>query len=506
MTTSRWDVLDGYRVQPYVLEPGSGVTPLRHDGGLPSWGEVRDRLPDLVWDGHPQVEAAFRRGWELAWEHLREPQGPFSGVFLDSAFNGNVFLWDAAFAQRFMVYARRVLDATLLDGFYTAQTEDGWICRTMTPDGKAVWERHDPSSTGPNVLAWVELECAERTGDFERLAHLLPALAAYHRWCRRYRTWPSGGYWSTGWGCGMDGLPRLPEGVDPNFEHGRVTWVDATLQALLSARAIVRAAEVTAARLDLDDIVDELHALEQFANERLWDEQLGAFVDLGPDSSSMGTLHIGTFWSMLASDLDPQRRGRLVAHLTDPHGFGRPFPVPALARSHPDYRDDGGYWLGGVWTPTTVMVLDGLHRVGERELAHSLGRRHLELVAQVAHDTGTIWENYSPERPAPGAEARPDFVGWGGASVITVGIEHVLGIATRGDTVTWDLRLLDRHGVRRLPVGRNATVDLLVGARTHPEDEPILSARTDAPVRLELRWPGAARSVTLTPEDSLAHL
>jgi hypothetical protein len=25
-------------------------------------------------------------------------------------------------------------------------------------------------------------------------------------------------------------------------------------------------------------------------------------------------------------------------------------------------------------------------------------------------------------------------------------------------------------------------------------------------VRLELRWPGAARSVTLTPEDSLAHL
>jgi hypothetical protein len=506
MSDSRWDVLDGHRVQPFVVEPGSGVAPLRPGGELPGWDAARDRLPELVWAGHAEVEAAFRRGWELAWQHLREPRGPFAGVFLDSAFNGNVFMWDAAFAQRFMLYARRVLDAGLLDGFYAAQTEDGWICRTMTPEGNRVWDRHDPSSTGPNVLAWVELECAGRTGDLSRLEHVLPALVAYHRWSRRYRTWPSGGYWSTGWACGMDGLPRLPEGVDPNFEHGRVTWVDATFQALLSARSILRAAAVTDARLDLDDVVDEVRALERLTGEQLWDDGLGAFVDLGPDGSSMGALHVGTFWSLLASDLDARRRHRLAAHLTDPLGFGSPFPVPALARSHPGYREDGGYWLGGVWTPTTVMVLDGLQRVGQDELAHRLGRQHLELVARVAAETGTIWENYSPERPAPGSEARPDFVGWGGASVITVAIEHVFGISTRGDTVSWDLRLLDRHGVRRLPVGRDATVDLLVETRTRPGDVPIISARADAPVRVELRWPGGARSVTLTPEDSLAQL
>jgi glycogen debranching enzyme len=462
----------------------------------------------LEWEGHADVEAAFTRAWELAWMHLREPVagGPFAGVFLDSAFNGNVFLWDAAFAQRFMVYARRVLDAQLLDGFYAAQLDDGWICRTMTPDGRLVWERHDPSSTGPNVVAWIELECAERTGDVARLGYVLPALLAYHRWCRRYRRWPSGGYWSTGWGCGMDGLPRLPDGVDPNFEHGGVTWVDATLQALLSAKSILRAARLTGFDEPLDDVIAEAAALEVFVGAQLWDAQCRAFTDRAPDGTSMGTLHVGTFWSLLAADLDATRRDQLLAHLTDPKAFGRPFPVPALAASDPAFREDGGYWLGGVWTPTTVMVLDGLRSVGAAELAHSLGRRHLELVAQVARETGTIWENYSPERAQPGNEARRDFVGWGGASVITVGLEHVLGLRTSEGRVTWDLRLLERHGVRRLPVGSDATVDLIVAARSDVNDEPVLTARTDRPVTVTIQWAGGRRTVALRPEDSLAQL
>jgi glycogen debranching enzyme len=508
VSPSRWDVLDGFRVQPFVLEPGSRV--VAEPGAqqrVPAWEEVHADLPALVWDEHSDVEEAFTRAWQLAWQHLREPvPGPFAGVFLDSAFNGNVFLWDAAFAQRFMVYARRVLDVQLLDGFYAAQTDDGWISRTMTPDGRRVWERHDPSSTGPNVLAWIELECARRTGDADRLARVLPALVAYHRWTRRYRTWPSGAYWSTGWGCGMDGLPRLPDGVDPNFEHGGVTWVDATLQALLSARCILASAELTGSELELDDLAAEVESLDTLVHEQLWDERRAAFTDRAPDGTSMGTLHVGTYWALLATALHAERRRALVSHLTDPGEFGRPFPVPALASSHPSYRADGGYWLGGVWTPTTLMVLDGLRAVGEDALAHQLGRRHLEFVATVVRETGTIWENYAAERPVPGNEARPDFVGWGGASAITVGLEQVLGIRTAAQGLVWDVRLLERHGVRRFPVGGDATVDLLVASRDDPREEPVLTARTDAPVSIEIQWAGGQRRIALESEDHLAQL
>jgi glycogen debranching enzyme len=324
---------------------------------------------------------------------------------------------------------------------------------------------------------------------------------AYHRWTRRYRTWPDGTYWSTGWGCGMDGLPRLPHGVDPNFEHGGVTWVDATLQALLSARSLLAAQDKVGSTHDLADLQSEARRLQASVDD-LWDEQVGAYTDRGPGGASAGVLHVGTYWALLAGAADGGRQARLLTHLTDENALGTPVPVPALSRSHPHFQDDGGYWLGGVWTPTTLMVLDGLHAVGAADLAHALGRRHVEAVARVVADTGTIWENWSPMRPAPGHDARPNFVGWGGASAITVALEHLLGLRPCGDRLTWDVRLLERHGVRRLPVGK-ATLDLVAAERAHSGAEPQLQARTDAPVTLDLTWRGGRRTVHLTPGADL---
>lgn len=84
---------------------------------------------------------------------------------------------------------------------------------------------HDPVSTGPNILAWVEWEhwlihknvrdavevesdacgrtridrrasvLARRTrsaAQVDRLRRVFPVLLAYHRWCRKHRTWPDG--------------------------------------------------------------------------------------------------------------------------------------------------------------------------------------------------------------------------------------------------------------------------------------------------------------------------
>ena len=500
---SRWETDRDGRVQTWVPETGAGVPVLRPGGAVPDWAAVEGRLPELVWEGHPEAEDAWMLGWRLYWDHLRPPEpGPFAGTYLDSAFNGAVFLWDAAFAQRFALYGRRVLELATLDGFYASQAEDGWICRTLRPNGLPAWERHDPSSTGPNVLAWTELLLAERTGDVARLAHVLPALLAYHRWTRRYRTWPDGGYWTSGWGSGMDALPRLPEGVEPNFEHGGVTWVDATLQALLSARSLLRIAELVGADGDFSDLRADADRLQELAATRLWDDGLGAFVDLLPDGSSAGALHVGSYWALLAGGVPPERQARLVAHLSDPATLGRPFPVPALSAAHPRYRADGGYWMGAVWTPTTLMVLDGLQLAGESELAHRLAVRHVDLVAATAASTGTIWENWSPEGPAAGYGARPDFVGWGAASPITVALEHALGIRCAGEEVHWDVRLTERHGVRRLPVGATATVDLLAAARGSAGDRPAISARTDSPVTLRLTWPGGSEVLRLEPEGT----
>ena len=57
-----------------------------------------------------------------------------------------------------------------------------------------------------------------------------------------------------------------------------------------------------------------------------------------------------------------------LAHLGNPDAD----PVPALAADDPDYRPWGDYWRGGVWAPTTYMVLLGLRGFGFELLARRI--------------------------------------------------------------------------------------------------------------------------------------
>ena len=130
------------------------------------------------------------------------PENDFAANYCDTAFNGNLFMWDSSFVTCFGVYGRRAFNfQRTLDTFYRKQHPDGFICREISEtDGQDTFPRFDPSSTGPNVLAWAEWNYFMKSGDRQRLEAVFPPLVAYHQWMRKYRTWPDGSYWSTGWG------------------------------------------------------------------------------------------------------------------------------------------------------------------------------------------------------------------------------------------------------------------------------------------------------------------
>ena len=75
------------------------------------------------------------------------------------------------------------------------------------------------------------------------------------------------------------------------------------------------------------------------------------------------------------------------------------------------------------------MLLRGLHGVGRDDLAHAIGRNHVENVAAAFGRTGTLWENYAPDRVGSGCSA-PDFVGWSGLPPVAVLFEDVFGLQT----------------------------------------------------------------------------
>ncbi|MEI8195294.1 MAG: hypothetical protein WCI73_05235, partial [Phycisphaerae bacterium] len=300
---------------------------------LPTFDGTRHLLPRPMWQGHASVIACYWKAWELAFAHLRQPTAASGLVtpYIDMAFNGHVFLCDSVFSLMFGRYGARAFDfQRTMDDLYCKQHIDGFICREIdAADGQDCFHRHDPSSTGPNVFAWGEWEYYRNFADRGRLARVFPVLLAYHQWMRDHRTWPDGSYWSCGWASGMDNQPRVPEGYSPAHSPAHQAWVDACLQAILSARVLLRMAQelgmdeqqedaaLAAARQHAPDsansprpsmaalrplaqLREESMHLQGLVNQQMWDDQRGFYYDLRRDGTRSGRMTIGAYWALLA--------------------------------------------------------------------------------------------------------------------------------------------------------------------------------------------------------------
>ncbi len=410
-------------------------------------------------------------------------------------------MWDSAFAMQFGMYGSRAFHFQgTLDNLYCKQHPDGYICREIDEaDGKDCFTPYDPTSTGPNVLPWAEWSYFVRFGDRARLAQVFPALLAYTQWLRTYRTWLDGTYWSSGWGSGMDNMPRLEPGYHFAYSHGRMRWIDATLQAILAADVLAKMARVLGRENSVNGLRAEAERLRVLVNKQMWDDQSAFYYDQWADGRLNKVKHIGAYWALLAGVVPAERVDRFIAHLDDPAEFNRPHRVPSLAHSHPDYDPHGGYWRGGVWPPTNYMVLKGLRENGFGSLAHLIALNHLQNVVRVYEDTGTVWENYAPESARPGDPAKEDFVGWTGLPAIAVLLEEVFGLQpdAPNHTLLWDVRLLDEHGVEGYPFGSKGVLDLKCSGRESALEKPLIEVRSNVPVKVKIHWAGGEGEVEI---------
>lgn len=501
--------------QPFVVYAANPLVeenPFRTDppdlSQPPSFQTASDLLPQPFWLGNEAAVECYWKSWEIGFDHLlaATPENGFVAPYLDTAFNGHLFMWDSAFAMQFGMYGSRAFNfQRTLDNLYCKQHLDGFICREIDEaDGLDCFERHDPSSTGPNVLPWVEWNYFVRFGDQKRLSRVFPALLAYTQWMHTFRTWLDGSYWSTGWGCGMDNLPRVEPGYNATHTHGRMRWIDATLQAVLAANSLSQMARVLGRENDVAVLLAQADQLERLVNDTMWDEDSGFYYDQYAGGSFNHMKHIGAYWALLAGVVPDDRLARFIAHLDHPDEFNRPHRVPSLSADHIAYSAAGDYWRGSVWAPTNYMVLKGLRATGYGALAHIIARNHLDNVVQVFEDTGTVWENYAPEGALPGRPAKPDFVGWTGLPAIAVLLEEVFGLQpdVPNQTLDWDVRLMDEFGVEQYPFGAGALLNLHCEARESVLDKPFITASSNRPLTLRIHWAGGVETRQLS-ESSL---
>ena len=463
---------------------------------LPRFDEIVDELPAPIWDGHDRHLACYRKAWELAFGNLRAPKvgSGFVSPFIDTAFNGCIFMWDSSFMLMFGKYADRIFKfQQTLDNFYSHQHRDGFICREIDEEtGGGRFSRMDPSSTGPNTMVWCEWEYYRNFGDKQRLEKVFPPLMAFHRWMKTNLTWPDGTYYSTGWGCGMDNLPRLQQGVHVSFQHGHMVWVDTCMQERMNCGILIDMCRELGREEFIPELEQERALLETVINQKLWDEESGFYYDLWRNGEHNKVLHIGAYWSLLAKCAPENRARRLIAHLDDE--FCTDVMVPTLAKTHEAYKPYGGYWCGAVWAPTNYMLLKGLDAYGECDRAHAIGKNYLDAVVDVFSETDTLFENYSSCRKdgkaIKGDPAKADFVGWTGIAPIAVLFEYVFGIKPNAadNTITWHINLTERHGVERYPFGSDGELTLICEARDDADASPVITVKSNIPVTLNVVW------------------
>ncbi|NUN70863.1 MAG: hypothetical protein HUU02_14265 [Bacteroidetes bacterium] len=428
---------------------------------VPRFAQSRAALPSPIADGSPQYVELYWKAWSLAFDHFKQPPAgsPFVSNYVDEAFSPSVFQWDTFFMLMFARYGHAVFPAVQsLDNFYARQYPNGYICREIQEaDGKDYVFVGREHTVNPPLFAWAEVESFKVTGDSSRFAAVLPPLVKYAEWLEQYRKKPGtrhGLYWNTGLGSGMDNLPLSGSG-----------WVDMSSQMVLMYRNLAFICTELGKKGDAARFTTAADSIAGRVNALMWNEQDGYYYNVDDDGKQLPLRSIGSFWPMLAGIADHAKALRLLSHLKDPRTFWRPIPFPSLAADEPAYQPDGHYWLGGVWAPTNVMVIKGLERYGREtenptdhsfeEFAHHASKRYLDGLTAVHRETGTLWENYSPELMMRGNPSQKDFVGWTGCGPIQLFIENVLGFRPDGAhrKLTWHIRRIDRHGIERLRFG-----------------------------------------------------
>ena len=407
-----------------------------------------------------------------------------------------------------------------LDNFYAKQHADGEICREINRgtgkdcsawvnrEGRQLFSRWGWTGVGNEavvyqgrpvpqpppdltldalnhpILAWAEIESYRVTGDRQRLGKVYEPLVHYYRALQKYVRQGNGLY-MTDW-ASMDNSPRN------TFLKGGGSAIDTSSQMVLFGRNLATIAESLGKASEATRYAHEADQLGQAINALMWDPARHFYFDLTIEGKRAPVKTVAGFWPLLAEVASAAQAEDLVKELENPATFKRWHRVPTLAADQASYDPAGGYWRGAVWAPTTTMVIRGLERYGHAALGRQIALNHLAIMGEVFQKTGTVWENYAPDAPAPGRPAKPDFVGWSGIGPIMYLLEFAIGLKpdAASDTLVWEVAWSKLEGVKRFRFNGHE-VSLTAEPAGGDGRLPLkLSVVSDGPFRLVVRHAG----------------
>lgn len=456
--------------------------------------EMKERR--IVLSSHPEFVRLRDKAIEFGKANMERPIPTWEEQLCCMPGVGIVWQWDSCLMALYAGYTPGNLHALgNLTNLYALQREDGYIGMAYEiATRKYLWGER----INPPLYSFAEWSYAERTGDTSRLEAAFEPIVRLYNWTKENRRRNNGLYWFEDTGSsGMDNSPRSGY-TAYELKGSDVCFVDLSCQQVLNAACIAKMATfLNKDQATIDYFLEEAASLTELINKYHWSERTGFYHDIFCSGNKLANKTAAAFWTMISGVAGEEQVNSLVNHLKNPDTFGTPHPVPTLSRDDPNYRTDGGYWLGSVWPAINYMVVSGLRKQGRRELAREIAYKHLTYMSKILEEGEhqSIWECYSPEKPLPATTCDPnflcrrEFVGFSGLGPFAMLPEDILGLDIKAleKKIVWHISENGEIGMTDIPFnGRSVDLKIECG-----QDYSFkANVRTDVPFSLELSLPG----------------
>ncbi len=145
-----------------------------------------------------------------------------------------------------------------------------------------------------------------------------------------------------------------------------------------------------------DWLNDRVHLGKKAIQEKLWDGYSKQFYSRNFVTHKLiKEPSLATLMPLYAQAANESQTDSLLKLLHSKDNFGTPYPVPSVP-VHYNWYKELGYWQGPTWVNTNWLIIDGLKRGGQTELAERVSQKTVELVRKSG-----CYEYFSAKSGAP---------------------------------------------------------------------------------------------------------
>jgi putative isomerase len=199
-------------------------------------------------------------------------------------------------------------------------------------------------------------------------------------------------YWFNEWDVNKNGIPEYLHGYDSGWDNG--TTFDRNIKDLHGNRESADLSAYLTVQMDvLHDLALELGLPDEAAEwKKRSDQQLKLLLENLWDGESFVTRVVEDGYInktseslmqflplILGEKLPNEIREKMIDKLKN-GGFITQWGLASESVNSPLHSVDS-YWRGPIWAPSTMIVIEGVDRCGEHELAKDIARRFSDLCA-----------------------------------------------------------------------------------------------------------------------------